>query len=326
VAEIAAGRPTAFIFADPYCARVRAQPQPNMLHRALRLPKQLGAIWRHPLNRGHKAAAIRRWARWQVASRLALGPILVPFVGNTRLLAYPGETGITGNIYCGLADYEDMAFTLHLLRSGDRFVDVGANSGAYTVLASGVAGAFTDAFEPVPSTADRLWRNVVMNALENLVTVHRLGIGARPGVLRFSVAEDTLNRVAWEDQHADEFPVETLDRILCKSPTLIKIDVEGFEPEALMGARDVLKSKSLIALIVEINSCYRRYGYGLGDVMGPLSDAGFEPYSYEPRSRFLARLSAPHATSANTIFVRDLPAVEDRLMTAPRVVVGNSVL
>jgi FkbM family methyltransferase len=252
---------------------------------------------------------------------------LVPFVGNTRLLAYPGETGITGNIYCGLADYEDMAFTLHLLRSGDHFVDVGANSGACAVLASGVAGAFTDAFEPVPSTADRLRRNVVMNALESLVTVHRLGIGARPGALRFSVAEDTLNRVAWEDQHAEEFPVETLDRILsCKAPTLIKIDVEGFEPEVLMGARDVLKSKSLLALIVEINSCYRRYGYGLGDIMGPLSDAGFEPYSYEPGSRLLGRLSAPHTTSDNTIFVRDLPAVEDRLLTAPRVVVGNSVL
>jgi hypothetical protein len=149
-----------------------------MLDRAVRLPKQLSGIWRHPLNRGRKVAAIRRWARWQVASRLALGPSVVPFVGNTRLLASPGETGITGNIYYGLAEYEDMAFTLHLLRSGDRFVDVGSNTGTYTVLASGVAGAFTDAFEPIPSTADRLWWNVVINALENLVTVHRLGPGA----------------------------------------------------------------------------------------------------------------------------------------------------
>ena len=50
-------------------------------------------------------------------------------------------TGATGNIYAGLHEFVDMAFCLHLLRSGDLFVDVGANIGSYTVLASKVAGA-----------------------------------------------------------------------------------------------------------------------------------------------------------------------------------------
>ena len=151
-----------------------------MFQHVLRLPKQLGAIWRHPLNRGHELDAIWRWARWQLASRLAPGPILVPFIGKT-LVAGPraGETGITGNIYFGLAEYEDMAFVLHLLRPGDRFIDVGANAGTYTVLASGVVGAFTDAFEPIPSTADRLDYNVLVNTIANLVTVHRVGVGSR---------------------------------------------------------------------------------------------------------------------------------------------------
>jgi FkbM family methyltransferase len=270
---------------------------------------------------------VGRWARWQVASRLAPGPILVPFVGNTRLVAHPGETGITGNIYYGLAEYEDMAFTLHLLRSGDQFIDVGANAGTYTVLASGVAGAFTDAFEPIPSTAARLEYNVIVNALGNLVTVHRVGIGSCPGALRFAVAEDTVNHVASEDEAAEEFPVETLDRMLShKAPTLIKIDVEGFEPEVLAGAKDVLKSKSLLALIVEINSSYRRYGFSLKDVIEPLSNAGFEPCSYDPNSRLLTGLSAPDTNSANTIFVRDRRAVEERLTTAPPMVVCHKVL
>jgi FkbM family methyltransferase len=238
---------------------IEAQCRSHMLQEVLRLPKQLGSIWRHPLNRGHEVAAIGRWARWQVASRLAPGPILVPFVGKTRLLARPGETGVTGNIYYGLAEYEDMAFTLHLLRPGDQFIDVGANAGTYTVLASGVAGAFTDAFETIPPTADRLEYNVLVNALGSFVTVHRVGIGSCPGRLRFAVAEDTVNRVASEDRLAEEFPVETLDRMLSrKAPTLIKIDVEGYEPEVLAGAAAVLKSKSLLALIVEINSSYER--------------------------------------------------------------------
>ena len=268
-----------------------------------------------------------RWARWQVASRLAPGPILVPFVGNTRLVAHPGETGITGNIYYGLAEYEDMAFTLHLLRPGDQFIDVGANVGTYTVLASGVAGAFTDAFEPIPATAARLEYNVVVNGLGRLVTVHRVGVGSCPGVLRFSVTEDTVNHVASEDEPAEEFPVETLDRMLLhNAPTLIKIDVEGFEPEVLAGASDLLKSKSLLALIVEINSSYRRYGFSLEDLIKPVSNAGFEPCSYDPNSRLLTGLSTPDKNSGNTIFVRDRRAAEERLTTAPRVVVYHRVL
>jgi FkbM family methyltransferase len=298
-----------------------------MLQQVLRLPKQLGTIWRHPLNRGCEVAAIGRWARWQVASRLAPGPILVPFVGKTWLLARPGEAGITANIYYGLAEYEDMAFTFHLLRPGDHFIDVGANAGAYTILASGVAGAFTEAFEPIPATADRLEYNVVINTLGHLVTVHRVGIGSCPGVLRFAVAEDTVNHVATEDEVAEELPVETLDRMLSRNaPTLIKIDVEGFEPEVLAGAAEVLRSKSLLAVIVEINGSYERYGFSVDDVSGPLSDAGFEPCAYDPTARSLARSSVDNSNSANTIFVRDRQSVEERLETAPRMLVGQSLV
>ena len=72
-------------------------------------------------------------------------------------------TGATGNIYAGLHEFNDMAFCLHLLRSGDLFVDVGANIGSYTVLASKVAGANSITLEPVPQTFERLKRNVNIN-------------------------------------------------------------------------------------------------------------------------------------------------------------------
>ncbi len=298
-----------------------------MSQRVLRLPQQLGTIWRHPLNRGHELAAVRRWAVWQIASRLAPGPILVPFVGNTRLVAHAGETGITGNIYYGLAEYEEMAFTLHLLRSGDRFIDVGANAGAYTVLASGVAGAYTDAFEPIPTTAARLEYNVNVNDIADLVTVYRVGIGSCPGKLRFGVNEDTVNRVATDDETADEFPVETLDRVLAgKAPNLIKIDVEGFEPEVLFGAKETLLSKSLFALIVETNSSYEHYGFSVGDVIGPLFEAGFQPYSYEPKSRVLMQLSGANPSLGNTIFIRDKIAVLERLSGAPQTMIFHNAL
>jgi FkbM family methyltransferase len=291
-----------------------------MLQRVFRLPKQLFSIWRHPMNRGREIAAIHRWLSWQIASRLSPGPIIVPFVGNTHLVARSGETGVTGNIFYGLAEYEDMAFTVNLLRPGDLFIDIGANAGAYTVLASGVAGAFAEAFEPIPSTADRLELNICLNGLEKLVVIHRTGVGSQAGTLRFTMIEDTVNHVANENEPAEELPIETIDNMLeLKAPTLMKIDVEGFEPEVLAGAKKTLNASSLLALVVEINSSYERYGYQLRDVVGPLSDAGFQPFGYQPGTRTLFRLSTTHSTSGNTIFIKDERAVKERLAAAPAI-------
>jgi hypothetical protein len=58
---------------------------------------------------------------------------------------------LTGNLYAGLHEFSEMGFLLHLLRQNDLFVDVGANLGSYTVLASAVCQARNIAFEPVPA-------------------------------------------------------------------------------------------------------------------------------------------------------------------------------
>src|SRR4051812_22416367 len=92
----------------------------------------------HPLNRGHKARALGRFLRWQVASRIWDGPRVVPFAGAARLLVHRGMMGATGNVYCGLHEFEDMALVIHALRPEDMFFDVGANVGSYTVLAAAV--------------------------------------------------------------------------------------------------------------------------------------------------------------------------------------------
>ena len=48
------------------------------------------------------------------------------WIEGSKLAARNGMTGATGNIYCGLHEFVDMAFLLHLLRPSDLFVDVGA--------------------------------------------------------------------------------------------------------------------------------------------------------------------------------------------------------
>lgn len=104
-------------------------------------------------------------------------------------------TGATGNIYTGLHEFTDMMLTLHFLRRGDLFLDIGANVGTYAVLASGVCGADTWAFEPDPGTVSDLKSNLAINGLEELVTVYDIALGASEGEVGFTIGLDTANRV-----------------------------------------------------------------------------------------------------------------------------------
>ena len=60
-----------------------------------------------------------------------------------------------------------------------RVIDIGANIGSYTVLASGVAGARRWAVEPDPSTVERLARNLEMNDIDDKVVVYLFALGDR---------------------------------------------------------------------------------------------------------------------------------------------------
>ena len=123
----------------------------------------------HPLNRGGRLSAVLKFIRYQFATKLFESKFLVNWVNDTKFLVSKGETGITGNLYCGLMEYEDMSFLLHYLRQDDEFYDIGANVGAYTILASGVVKAKSFAFEPLPSTYDRLVDQVKINRIDHLV-------------------------------------------------------------------------------------------------------------------------------------------------------------
>ena len=81
----------------------------------------------HPLNNSNKIAAIIRFMKWQVGSRLVPGEVIYKWVNDSKIVARSGETGVTGNVYCGLHEFADMAFLLHVLRKDDLFVDIGAN-------------------------------------------------------------------------------------------------------------------------------------------------------------------------------------------------------
>jgi FkbM family methyltransferase len=290
----------------------------------------LSFILRHPLNRTRKAAALGQFVRWQLGSRLLPGSVAVPFVDSTRLLVKPGMTGATGNVYCGLHEFEDMAFILHSLRPGDLFADVGANVGSYTILAAGASGADCVSFEPSPATFRHLLDNIRLNDLESKVTARNIGLGASSGSLAFTTGLDTVNHVVAEHEavaNAIEVPVEPLDEVLSGSAlTIMKIDVEGFETEVLNGASQTMQQSSLLAVVMELNGSGHRYGYDEEKIHQRMARWGFTVARYDPLQRMITPLDTRSSSEGNTLYVRDLEGLRDRVRTAPSHTVLGSLL
>jgi len=240
------------------------------------------------------------------------------WIEGAKLAVRRGMAGATGNIYCGLHEFVQMAFLLHLLRPNDLFLDVGANIGSYTVLAAKVCQARAIAFEPDPETAKALFRNVSLNGIDRSVTVWNVAVGDFDGEIRFTSGLDTTNRVARaEDSAVRNVPIWRLDNLCGEiSPVLLKMDVEGFEERVLAGAGRVLGSPTLIAITSEAHTAR---------IEELLASYGFAPMFYDPHTRSLRKFTYDYAQS-NTLFVREPDRVARLVASAPvRTVAGVTI-
>jgi len=282
----------------------------------------------HPLNRGHKVKSMIRFAKWQIGSRLLSFPVVYEWVNGTKMLVKNGETGLTGNVYTGLHEFSDMGYMLHFLRAGDLFADVGANVGSYTILASGVAKARSVSFEPVPSTFSRFVDNIRINHIDEMVVAVNSAVGDQIGSISFTTDRDTVNHATVAGEKCAKSAlvnVTTLDEYFkVECPSLIKIDVEGYEFQVLKGAQETLKNPKLKSIIVEINDSCRLYGYSESETITMMVDNGFRAHTYDPLSRTLTEIGGRNLMSGNTIYIRDKITVLERVTTTGKISVNGN--
>jgi FkbM family methyltransferase len=282
-----------------------------------KLTATLWSVAQHPLHRSGKIRAAARFSVTQVAARLLPGDVCVAFPNDTRLLVSPRMKGAAHFLFPGLCEFDTMSFVVHFLRPDDLFVDAGAYVGAYTVLAAGGARSRAIAFEPSPTTFSYLERNVGLNRLQDRVTPLNCALGNEEGTLRFTRELGTENHVASDPDEKNTIAVKvtTLDKILEREkPTLIKMDVEGFESKVIAGAQRTLVDPALQALIIERTGVADRYGVSEAELHQRIRSSPFEPCAYSPLDRTLRRLS-PDDTG-NIIYLRDFSAAQKRVREA----------
>jgi FkbM family methyltransferase len=142
----------------------------------------------------------------------------------------------------GPYDFNNMSFLQLTLRLfGGVFVDVGANIGAYTLLASEIPSCLVLSIEPHPRAYRLLTENIRRNRRNNVQSFN-VALSNQNGSCSFTDGRDlAVNHVASSREpasHSLTVPSRTLQS-LCRetgiTPDFIKIDVEGHEGAVLDG-------------------------------------------------------------------------------------------
>lgn len=178
------------------------------------------------------------------------------------------------------------------LSPGDVVVDVGANVGNHTLFLACAAGAQVIAVEPDARLADAVRRSAALNGVEDAVEVHACAAGADEGEAVLGAADPAnlgmRSLILEPEAEGDRVPVRTVDEIVGRRVvSLLKVDVEGFEPQVLDGARRTIRrSRPLIwAECLDLPSYeavegrLRPLGYRVGDVENSSPTVLFVPRS-----------------------------------------------
>ncbi|QQE10726.1 FkbM family methyltransferase [Planctomycetota bacterium] len=181
-----------------------------------------------------------------------------------------------------------------LIRSGDRILDIGANIGMLTLLASHLAGneGIVHAIEPNQNCCDRITRQLLKNKIKN-VQLHHLALSDTSGSAELKIAPQhagfgTLSDLSEGDRHAfsESEHIQTIqgdelvfaDSDHAKPISLIKMDIEGYEVKALQGLMQTLKEHRP-ALVTEVNPyCLHRADTSPAELFELLNELGYDAF------------------------------------------------
>lgn len=181
------------------------------------------------------------------------------------------------------------------------FIDVGANIGSYTLIASEQKKWKVISIEPHPQTFKELVENISLNSRSNIIPLNiALTNKNSKAILSINDIDSTKNRIVKNGDKINNtvnVSCRKLDSICSElkiEPLLVKIDVEGNEKEVLDGFKEYL---NLVQLLIIENGEKK----AVKDVMKIFGFLGpFYVHYYKKRI-----IRTPHKAKEDPIFFRD---------------------
>lgn len=210
----------------------------------------------------------------------------------------------------GIWEPDLTAYMRRSLIPGDGMIDVGAHVGYYTmeaVQATGSEGRVV-AVEPSPRIRSQLEQTLELNAAEDSVRIIPMAVTDRPGTIAIYTGPDSnmgLTTAVEERGLSREAEVagDTLDAMLTAEEVqrcrIVKIDVEGGEPQVIAGMAEFLeKCRHDVEILLELSPRWWREDTGdPAEVLRPLLAAGFHVYEL-PNSYWPWRYMWPNDVAA----------------------------
>lgn len=219
-----------------------------------------------------------------------MGCVQTTSIYGTRFdLQFPDDRGYECIHILGTYEAGTSKLVRRVLRSGDVVLDVGANIGWYTTLfAKCVApDGVVHAFEPVPFLFEKLRRNCMLSNCESMVRLNRIALGRTTGTIRLFAPKDgphgeiSIFPECEAENPSLDVPCLTLDEYCArhmskKAAVLIKLDVEGAEPDIIDGAQTLLDSAHPPMWLCEINyETANRGGFSPYAALEKLAERGY---------------------------------------------------
>ena len=226
-------------------------------------------------------------------------PIKIPlfFLRHLRLIQghkmflYPKNSIITQMLSTfGVYESLETEVVKKLIKKGDVVLDIGANVGYYTLIFAKLVGeeGKVFAFEPDPDNFALLEKNVEVNCYRNVVLVQK-AIANKTGVVRLYLCEDNKGnhricdaRDARESIAVEAIRLDDYFEAYNEKIDFIKIDIEGAEQEALLGASSLLKRNKNIKIATEFCPLLLgAFGVKSEEYLCLLTQYGFELYDMD---------------------------------------------
>ena len=179
-----------------------------------------------------------------------------------------------------------------LIRPDSLVLDLGANVGYFTAHMSKMVGArgSVHAFEPEPRNFYLLGQNIKRNNLEN-VTIHQVALGDREEIKNLHISDFSGGMHRLYDstccgREIVRVPVRRLDSIFEPDQiSVMKIDVEGYEPFVLLGAEKIIRNQDVDIITEYCPPAMLEAGASLASYLDYMENCGF--MAYEPDGKII---------------------------------------
>lgn len=176
-------------------------------------------------------------------------------------------------------------YNFGMIKPGDTVFDCGANHGVNSLVYCHAVGptGFVHAFDPFPLNADIFNFNMRLNNITN-VRHHLVGLSNEEKYVIVSAVQQSasVKENSIDAPDAVSIKLDVLDNYADLQPDFIKLDIEGSEINALLGAKKILDREPTI--YVEIHTAIRdNFGQDMMDIFDVIDMHRYECYIGHPK-------------------------------------------